>query len=217
MTPLDACQGSATVQRLLIVDDDPILLDALSAMMVLRLPHLTVETADDPVHALERIYESCYGAIISDYRMPKLHGLTFLEEVKRIRPCTPVLLSTASGDRRLASDALRRGAADVLWKPIERNDCIRSVKTALRLHHLHHQIERTRRRMTTLQTFLQHAPLRHPELAARLSLSLDRLRSHTDRLEQIVARLDVRSRLLKATVRHRLLRRTYLSSFEDTP
>jgi len=200
--------------RLLIVDDDPALLDALSAMITFRLRAVAVETDDDPLHALERVRQSHYAAVISDCRMPKLNGLAFLDAVKGIRPCIPVLLSTG-GDQRVLTEGLRRGAADILWKPIDRNDFVQAVRRALRLHHLQHRMDSIRARMHTIRLLIHHIPGRRHELGLQPSTSGDRLRRRSERLEGQLTRLNTRSRLLAAATQSRLLQRTHLPMSEE--
>jgi len=75
--------------RVLIVDDDPALLQALPETLRLRMNGVTVDTADSAVAALERISARDYDAIVTDIRMPGMDGLTLLAEIAGRRPDTP--------------------------------------------------------------------------------------------------------------------------------
>jgi CheY-like chemotaxis protein len=54
------------MSRVLVIDDDPILLDTLTSPLRLKLPHVNIETVDSALASLERIRSIEYGAIICD-------------------------------------------------------------------------------------------------------------------------------------------------------
>src|SRR5215217_2517257 len=107
--------------RILIVDDDPALLEALPENIRNRMGDIHVDTADSGRRALTLIAEVDYDAIVTDIKMPELDGLSLLEKVRQIRPDTPTLLITGHGERDLTVRALRGGAYDFIEKPIERD------------------------------------------------------------------------------------------------
>src|SRR5215207_8484347 len=96
--------------RVLVVDDDLKLLEALTELMRLRIKSLSVDTCDMAEAALDRITTTDYDAIVADLRMPGMDGLELLGKVKTLRPDTPTLLITGHGDYDLAVQALRAGA-----------------------------------------------------------------------------------------------------------
>src|SRR5687767_5624858 len=98
--------------QILLVDDDPALLEALSEALTLRMDGLGVETADSAKSALQRIGDTDHDAIVVDIKMPGMDGLELLAEIKKRQPQTPVLLITGHGDQELAVQALRGGAFD---------------------------------------------------------------------------------------------------------
>src|SRR5439155_24487021 len=68
--------------RVLIVDDDPALLQALPQALRLRMRGVTVETADSAATALDRITTRDYDAIVTDIKMPGMDGLALLAEIR---------------------------------------------------------------------------------------------------------------------------------------
>lgn len=62
--------------------------------------------------------------MIADLWMPDLDGLTLLEETKRRRPVTPVVLMTAAGDVASAVRAMKAGAFDFVQKPIDQETLV---------------------------------------------------------------------------------------------
>jgi YesN/AraC family two-component response regulator len=128
--------------HLLLVDDDPALLEALSGTLQLRLGHITVDTCDTAMKALACVTAKQYDTIISDVNMPGMNGLEFLTLVKQVRPLTPVVLISGHADHALVSKLIDAGAADFIAKPIERNIFISTVRQTLNLSRLHALFER---------------------------------------------------------------------------
>ena len=125
-----------TALHVLIVDDDPALLQALPQTLRLRMSEVTVDTADSSAAALERITARDYDAIVTDIRMPGMDGLTLLAEIAGRRPDTPTLMITGHGEEDLAVRALRGGAYDFIQKPIDRDRFVASLHRAIEAHTL---------------------------------------------------------------------------------
>jgi len=127
--------------HVLIVDDDPALLQALPEAIQLRMGGLTVDTADSAAAALERIASQDYNAIVTDIKMPGTDGFALLAEIRALRPDTPTLMITGHGERALAVKALRRGACDFLQKPIDRDYFVASLSRAIQMNELSRQVK----------------------------------------------------------------------------
>jgi DNA-binding NtrC family response regulator len=123
-----------TASHVLLVDDDPALLQALPEALRLRMSEVTVETADSAPAALDRIAARDYDAIVTDIKMPGMDGLALLAEIRGRQPDTPILLITGHGEYELAIRALRAGAYDFIQKPIDRDDFVVSLDCAIRAH-----------------------------------------------------------------------------------
>lgn len=127
--------------HILLVDDDPMLLQALSQTIALRLSVVEVEVVDSAQAALTLLQEHTYSTIVSDIKMPGMDGLALLAHVQERHADTPVLLITGHSDHRLAIQALRGGAYDYILKPVDRDDFIASLQRALHTYQLRKQIE----------------------------------------------------------------------------
>ena len=126
--------------RVLIVDDDPALLQALPETLRLRMSGVTVDTADSAAAALERIAARDYDTIVTDIKMPGIDGLTLLAEIRKRRPDTPTLMITGHGDEDLAVRALRGGAYDFIQKPIDRDQFVALLYRAIRARALNRRM-----------------------------------------------------------------------------
>ena len=130
--------------KILLVDDDKALLDALPEALRLRMNGIEIDTSETAIEALERIRETDYDAIVSDIKMPGMDGLALLHEIRELRPTTPTLMITGHGERDLAVQALRGGAYDFVQKPIDRDYFVASLERAIQLRRLDREVEQQR-------------------------------------------------------------------------
>jgi two-component system phosphate regulon sensor histidine kinase PhoR len=142
--------------RILIVDDDVALLEALPQALRLRMDGITIDTSDSAAQALERIREVDYDAIVSDIKMPGMDGLALLREIAQTRPGTPTLLITGHGEHDLAVQALRGGAYDFVAKPIDRDYFVASLERAVNMRGLDREVERQRLALERHARVLEH-------------------------------------------------------------
>ncbi|HVU70345.1 MAG TPA: hybrid sensor histidine kinase/response regulator, partial [Ktedonobacteraceae bacterium] len=127
-------------QRVLIVDDDLALLQALPQAIALRMKNMQVDTSDSAQNALQQVQHSEYDAIVSDIKMPGIDGITLIERLQDLCPDTPTLLITGHGERDLAIRALRVGAYDFIQKPIDRDYFVSSLQRAIQTRQMRRQI-----------------------------------------------------------------------------
>jgi CheY-like chemotaxis protein len=123
-----------TRPRILVVDDDATLLQAIHGTFELRLPEVNVDTCESGVRVMEHINARDYGAIICDMNMPVMNGLQVLRELKQVRPWTPFLLMTGNDREDLVAEAAKAGAYDFIKKPVNRDMLVLSVQRALEAH-----------------------------------------------------------------------------------
>jgi two-component system, sensor histidine kinase and response regulator len=133
-----------TAARVLIVDDDRGLLEALSEALQLRMGEVDVTTSESAQSALETLATAEVDAVVADIKMPKMDGLQLLERIRELQPNTPTLLITGHGEHELAVQALRGGAYDYVQKPIDRDYFVGSLKRAIQTHQLSRELERQR-------------------------------------------------------------------------
>jgi signal transduction histidine kinase len=142
--------------RILLVDDDTALLEALPRALKLRMDGIHIDTSENAADALARIKETEYDAIVSDIKMPGMDGLALLREVRELRPKTPTLLITGHGEHDLAVQALRGGAYDFVQKPIDRDYFVASLERAIHMRRLDRQVEEQRLALERHVRVLEH-------------------------------------------------------------
>jgi DNA-binding response OmpR family regulator len=116
--------------KILIVDDEGPLLDQLQR--TLENQRYIIETAADGEAALDKLFESPFDAIILDIMLPKIDGLTVLEEARKAGIDTPVLMLTAKGDTEDRVKGLDLGADDYLAKPFSLDELLARLRALLR-------------------------------------------------------------------------------------
>lgn len=123
--------------RVLVVDDDPVTRKLLTKRLI--SDECAVDTAEDGVVAIEKIADQYYDVVLTDLIMPGgVDGIHVLEEAKRANIKTEVILITAHASIDNAIEAMKKGAADYLQKPINfdelllRLDKIRNLKMLIK-------------------------------------------------------------------------------------
>jgi two-component system response regulator MprA len=116
--------------RVLVVDDEPALRDALESSLAFEGYEVT--TASDGLEALDSIAANAPDLVLLDIMMPRLDGLTTVRRLRARGDSVPVLMLTARdavGDRVTGLDV---GADDYLAKPFELDELLARVRALLR-------------------------------------------------------------------------------------
>jgi two-component system chemotaxis response regulator CheB len=104
--------------KLLIVDDSALVRKLLSEMLSKDRDIEIVGTATDPYAARERIKQLNPDVITLDVEMPRMDGITFLENLMRLRPMPVVMVSSLTQKGAdVTLRALELGAVDFVTKP----------------------------------------------------------------------------------------------------
>src|SRR5512134_2312707 len=112
-------------QRILVVDDEAAIRDTLR--MVLEYEGYEVGTAGDGRGALAELDAGAVDAVLLDIKMAGMDGLETLDRIVARPAAPPVLMISGHGDIATAVECTRRGAADFLEKPLQRERVLVSV------------------------------------------------------------------------------------------
>lgn len=115
--------------HLLLVDDDPELLELLS--MRLSALGYRIHCAENGQQALALLSEKNIQLVISDLRMDGMDGLALFEAIQSARPGLPVVLLTAHGSIQEAVAATQKGVFGFLTKPVDKGELLDAVNRAL--------------------------------------------------------------------------------------
>ncbi len=102
---------------ILVVDDEEAQRKVLAGF--LRKKGFEAIQAPSVAAAVAEARNRTIDLVLTDLRMPEGDGLALLEELRRLNPQIPVVVMTAFGTIQTAVDAMKRGAADYLTKPID--------------------------------------------------------------------------------------------------
>ncbi|HVS38711.1 MAG TPA: sigma-54 dependent transcriptional regulator [Gemmataceae bacterium] len=121
--------------RLLLVDDDPDLIQA-QLKHVLGPLDVQVDTAVSGADGLRRLSAWLPDVILLDMRLPDQSGLEVYKQVRQIDARIPVVFITATTAADTAIEAMQQGAYDYLFKPLEPQKLRRVIGDALQLARL---------------------------------------------------------------------------------
>jgi DNA-binding response OmpR family regulator len=119
-----------TTERLLIVDDDAAITDALAPL--LRREGFTVDVAHDGEQALAMVAASEPDLIVLDVMLPGLDGRAVLRRLRADGRTVPVVLLTSVGESAERARALDEGADDYLNKPFDHIELASRARAVLR-------------------------------------------------------------------------------------
>jgi len=183
--------------RVLLVDDEEAIRVALSRFLRSRGYQVTaVGSAQDALSALDQDRQAL---VLCDVRMPGMTGLDLLPAVLARDPELAVVMLTAVNDAHTATEAIARGAADYLVKPIELADLQTAVQRALHRRTMLQERRRIERLVRdevaerTAELEREQAALRSTNIAVAESLihAMEAkdpyLRGHSQRVAELAA------------------------------
>ena len=152
MTPASTSRRQS---RVLLVDDEPLLLAAMQR--ALRREPITFLTATSGSEALSVLAKEPVDAVVSDQDMPGMGGVELLSRVSKLHPMTVRFMLTGKATLDLAIEAINRGAIHrFLTKPMEPALMVKSLKDALAQKNMMEQawklVHRTREQAALLHT-----------------------------------------------------------------
>lgn len=117
-------------QTILVVDDEePV---RLSLDRVLRRDGYEILHAEHPRKALEVLLNHPVSVIVSDYIMPEMDGLTFLQSVKKTHPDTIRMILTGKGDMASVVKAINEGEVyRFILKPWDNEELRVTIRRAI--------------------------------------------------------------------------------------
>src|ERR671932_428149 len=117
--------------KLLVVDDDPHLLDALQVGAQLQWEDAHVLTARDGEAGLELFFSEEPDIVLLDVTMPRMNGFEVLKAIRQVSD-VPVIMLTARGDDVDQVRGLELGADDYVSKPFSHLALMARIKAAIR-------------------------------------------------------------------------------------
>jgi DNA-binding response OmpR family regulator len=113
--------------RVLLVDDDPSVLDALGS--VIESEAFDLVRAADGHQAVEKFYQRPVDIVLLDLMMPVKNGWDAFERLGTINPLLPIIVITARSDAY--SVAVTRGVARLMQKPLDIPSLLEAMRELL--------------------------------------------------------------------------------------
>jgi len=114
--------------RILLVDDETVFTENMSALLTARGYRVTTANSGDS--AIQALGENSFDVVVLDLKMPGMDGITTLKEIKKLGLLTETLILTGHGSIDTALEAVKLGAYDYLTKPCEIDELVDKIEGA---------------------------------------------------------------------------------------
>lgn len=139
--------------KIQLVDDEPQILKALQR--ALRLQDWEIHAFSDVNQALDALTEHEYAVIVSDYKMPHVDGITYLQFTKQRQPNAMRLLLSGHGDRQSMMKAINQAEVyRFISKPWEDYEVESALRSAIDLYLLRAKNQRLLQQLHLQQSAL---------------------------------------------------------------
>jgi len=110
------------MKKLLLVDDEKVVVDLLRTLILVEKRDYEILTAKDAASALEVFRKNPVDLAVIDLRLPGMNGLDLLAALRKIKPGLPAILMSAYSDESLAARARSGVALGFFPKPFKDMD-----------------------------------------------------------------------------------------------
>jgi DNA-binding NtrC family response regulator len=114
--------------KVLLVDDEEAFVNTLAQRLKMR--ELNVNTVYDGEQALSIVKSQEPDVMVLDLKMPGLHGMDVLKEIRKAYPNMQVIILTGHGTEKDEEEARRLGGFDFLRKPADIDTLVGKIKEA---------------------------------------------------------------------------------------
>lgn len=142
-------------EMVFLVDDEPALLKALSRL--LKAEGFAVQAFESAMKFLAAPRYEGSGCIVLDQSMPEMSGMELQQQLAESDSALAIVFITGNGDIPMSVRAIKAGAVDFLTKPVNDNELLEVIQTAL---------EKSRS-MLAAKAELAELKERHSSLSAR--------------------------------------------------
>jgi DNA-binding NtrC family response regulator len=121
-------------QSILIVEDEA----KLRRVIELQLGEegFLTRSAPDAEAGIQLLGKERFDIVLTDFKLPGMSGLEFLQAVKRVNATIPVIIMTAFGTVESAVEAMKAGASDFILKPFSLAELALVIRKELATHEL---------------------------------------------------------------------------------
>jgi len=130
LDPIDniSKNGSVASKRILVVDDEPLVCDALKMMLSFEGHVVTVKNSAEA--ALSVLETDAFDMVITDFAMPGMRGNEMASRIKSQRPQMPIVMITAYAEMLDSKKDSLGGVDCLVSKPFMMEDLRRAILSA---------------------------------------------------------------------------------------
>jgi DNA-binding NtrC family response regulator len=117
--------------NIMLVDDEEMVTISISSFLKLETDY-NIICYNNPFEALTYLNTNKVNVVISDYLMPDMNGIEFLNEVRKVQPFSPRILLTGYADKENAIKAINIVSIyHYIEKPWDNNHLVMTIRNAL--------------------------------------------------------------------------------------
>lgn len=120
--------------KILVVDDEESIRITLKEF--LQNDDHDVRVAEDAEQAITLMQKINFDVVVTDIILPRITGVDLLKAIRKISPYSQVVMMTGKPTVDTASESLRAGAFDYLYKPVRKDAIIKTVRNAVKVKFL---------------------------------------------------------------------------------
>ncbi|MCT4633095.1 MAG: response regulator [Firmicutes bacterium] len=117
--------------RILIIDDEAIVLDSYSYIISNNFENVMVETAKNGKEGLVKLDSFKPHIVITDIRMPGISGLEFIKAAREIDDSVKIAIASAYEQFEYAKEALKYNIEDYLLKPLTKKKLLEYLENTI--------------------------------------------------------------------------------------
>lgn len=117
--------------RILLVDDEPLLMESLEIILTVSGGHEIAGKASNGIEALEMLTKATVDIMLVDLNMPRMGGIELIRKVRSLYPAIKIIVLTTFYDDRNISEAIAGGATGYLLKDSGKDAITSAIDRAL--------------------------------------------------------------------------------------
>lgn len=143
--------------RVLLVDDETIVLESVSQVLLGHFENITIETAKNSREGLIKLEHFRPDVIMTDIKMPGMNGLEFIERIRKIDKNIKIVIVSAYDHFEYAKDAVKFGVEEYILKPLTKAKLI-EVMTEISLK-VDQEVAKRNRELDHIERYYQSIQL----------------------------------------------------------
>ena len=129
-------------EKILVIDDEQVILDAVSR--IVSADEIKVDVETNAKNALKLLSQKDYSLVLCDILMPEMDGFSVLEEIQNKKINIPVIMITGYSTVENAVNSLYKGAIDFIPKPFSFEELKSAINRGLEYYRLQRRVEESK-------------------------------------------------------------------------